>query len=62
MAYLSTQEAADYLGLKKGTLEVWRCYGRGPRFIRLGRRVVYSKTDLDKYAQDNAVLTIDSLN
>ena len=45
-----TRAAAALLGLKPSTLEAWRCAGRdGPRFLRLGRRVVYRRRDLLEY-------------
>jgi hypothetical protein len=36
-----TRTAAPLLGVKPGTLEVWRCKGIGPRFVKSGSRVVY---------------------
>jgi hypothetical protein len=50
MAFLNTKLAARFLGLSNRTLEDWRLTGRGPRFRRFGRRVVYSYGDLDGYA------------
>ena len=38
---LNTPEAAKYLGLRPGTLEIWRSLGKGPRYLKIGRRVVY---------------------
>lgn len=46
---LSTPEAASYLGLGKSTLDKLRLIGGGPKFITLGRRVVYDATDLDAW-------------
>jgi excisionase family DNA binding protein len=43
---LSTQEAAQALGLQKQTLETWRSQSRGPKFVRLGALVRYRSTDL----------------
>lgn len=57
---LNTSQAAEYLGLKKGTLEVWRCHGRGPRYSKLGSRVVYSKEDLDLFVYSCKVQTVDT--
>ena len=37
---LNTQEAADYLGVKPCTLELWRCPKKGPRYFKLGSRVM----------------------
>lgn len=51
--YLTTQEAADLLRLKKNTLEVWRVQGRGPVFLKLGSRVLYERAALEDYAAAN---------
>jgi predicted DNA-binding transcriptional regulator AlpA len=45
----SGREAADYLGLSYGTLEVWRRQGRGPRYVRLGRRIGYRHQDIEAF-------------
>lgn len=50
-AFLTTREAADYLGLKHNTLEAWRCRGDGPRFVKLGRSVRYRQSDLDQWIE-----------
>lgn len=39
--HLVTKEAARLMGISHRTLEDWRLTGNGPRFIKLGRRVVY---------------------
>ena len=51
--YLRTQQAAEYLGLKKATLEFYRSRGGGPRFLKLGgtRAVRYLRADLDEWAR-----------
>jgi predicted DNA-binding transcriptional regulator AlpA len=41
--------AAALLGIARGTLRNWRSQCRGPRYARLGRRVVYRRADLDEY-------------
>jgi excisionase family DNA binding protein len=46
---LPTERAAAYLGLSPKTLETLRTRGGGPPFLKLGRRVVYRKTDLDTW-------------
>jgi predicted DNA-binding transcriptional regulator AlpA len=48
--YLRTQEAARFLGLSARTLEKHRTYGTGPRYSKLGGRVVYSLDDLQEWA------------
>ncbi|WP_419783306.1 helix-turn-helix domain-containing protein [Maridesulfovibrio sp.] len=57
---MNTPEAAEYLGFRPNTLEVWRCHGRGPRYCKLGRKVVYKKNDLDSFVTANEVNTLDS--
>ncbi len=64
---LDTKKAAEYLtsiGVKvtPGSLEVFRCQGRGPAYIRIGRRIFYTPDHLDKYVQGQVVETIDSIN
>ena len=42
-------EAAAHCGLAPATLATMRCRGSGPPYFKLGRRVVYSLRDLDKW-------------
>jgi hypothetical protein len=56
-----TIEAATRLGLKPGTLEVWRSLGRGPRFLKIGRKVFYKIEDLELFANAHLVETVDSM-
>jgi chromosome partitioning protein len=44
--YLRTPEAARFVGLSGRTLEKHRTYGTGPRYSKLGGRVVYRLEDL----------------
>jgi hypothetical protein len=46
---LDVQAAAAYLGICPRTLDNWRSQRRGPRFIRVGRRIVYRVQDLEAY-------------
>jgi len=43
--YLRTPEAARFVGLSIRTLEKHRIYGTGPRYSKLGGRVVYRVED-----------------
>lgn len=45
--------AAKFLGLATQTLDNWRSTGRGPRFVKLGTRVVYQRADLEAYLAAN---------
>ena len=46
---LRTRGAADYTGLAPRTLEKFRVVGGGPRYLKLGKAVVYDVTDLDEW-------------
>lgn len=48
--YLRTPEAARFLGLSGRTLEKHRTYGTGPRYRKIGGRVVYALEDLRAWA------------
>jgi predicted DNA-binding transcriptional regulator AlpA len=46
---LNAPEAAAYCGSSASTFAKLRLYGGGPRFVKLGRRVVYDPIDLDEW-------------
>lgn len=48
--FLRTPEAARLLGLSPRTLEKHRTYGTGPRYRKLGGRVVYAIEDIRSWA------------
>ena len=50
----SVIEAARYLGISPSYLNKERCYGRGPQFCKLGRRVVYKRSALDAWRDQHA--------
>ena len=50
-ALLTTEHAAQYLGISPRTLNNWRWMGggKGPAFVRVGRAVRYSVQTLDAW-------------
>ncbi|HTE77073.1 MAG TPA: helix-turn-helix domain-containing protein [Xanthobacteraceae bacterium] len=46
---LTVKEAAAYLRLSKSTLDKMRLSGTGAEYAKLGRRVVYTVTDLESW-------------
>ena len=52
--YLRTPDAARLVGLSIRTLEKHRIYGTGPRYSKLGGRVVYAVDDLQSWVQSAA--------
>ena len=51
--YLTRQQAADYLNIKKSTLEAWATRGGGPNFCKFGHTVRYRRQDVDTFAKQN---------
>ena len=49
---LDNDQAAQFLGLGRRTLENWRVSGDGPPFLRVGRSVRYSPADLEAWLKE----------
>lgn len=54
---LSTQDAAEYLGIRGETLARWRSERRSlgveqPNFYRIGKKIFYLKDDLDAFLRE----------
>lgn len=45
-------EAAEYLGCSPRTLDHWRSRGRGPKYLKVGTRVLYRISDLDAFVRE----------
>jgi predicted DNA-binding transcriptional regulator AlpA len=52
--YLNTRDTSRFLGVSMRTLEKHRTYGTGPRYIKLGGRIVYTIEDLQTWAERGA--------
>lgn len=53
---LTPAAAGKYLGgIPVDTLRWWRFKRRGPRWVTIGRRVMYRKTDLDAFVKAGEV-------
>jgi hypothetical protein len=48
---LDTSAAAAYLHHQPKTLSNWRLLGRGPRYVRIGKKPLYRTADLDAYVE-----------
>lgn len=52
---LTTEEAADVLGVSPRTMEGWRVKDQGPKFLRIGGRLVrYRREDLAAWLKKEA--------
>ena len=60
MPKLNNEEAAAYLNVRPNTLEVWRCKHKGPRYSKIGTRVLYDVDDLEEFFNARAVDTMES--
>ncbi|EKA60753.1 DNA binding domain-containing protein [Janibacter hoylei PVAS-1] len=51
---LTLDEVAVVLRTPVATLRYWRANNRGPAFIKLGRRIVCRRSDLDRWLAEQA--------
>lgn len=49
--YLNIEEAAEFIGVSRQTLDRWRMETSGPAVHRVGRRVLYSLADLRAFME-----------
>jgi len=47
--YLTTTELADELRTSPETCRYWRHIGKGPASFKVGRRVLYARTDVEAF-------------
>jgi excisionase family DNA binding protein len=53
---LTTDQAADMLGVRPNTLEQWRCAGKwGLRYVKMGRLIRYRLKDLEAWLDAHCV-------
>jgi excisionase family DNA binding protein len=54
---MSRARAAEYLGCAKATLDYWASTGNQKiPYFKIGRKVVYSRADLDRWLEQKRVL------
>jgi excisionase family DNA binding protein len=46
---LNEKEAAKLLGLATPTIRRWRCEGRGPSYVKLGKAVRYKRSIVEAW-------------
>ena len=53
---LTTQEAAQFLGLHPGSLAIWRCKRRyNLPFVKIGKKIYYYEADLVAWEKSRKV-------
>ncbi len=50
--YLNIKQAADFIGVSRQTLDLWRMNAEGPAVHRVGTRVLYSVADLRAFMDE----------
>lgn len=53
-SYLNTTQLAEKLQVAPITLMAWRCRGKGPRWHKVGHKVLYSVVDVHLWLEQNA--------
>ncbi|MCK5384406.1 MAG: helix-turn-helix domain-containing protein [Alphaproteobacteria bacterium] len=48
---LTPDQTAEHLCISEMTLRKWRWEGKGPRFVKMGRKVLYRQIDLNDYVE-----------
>ncbi len=51
MAKLTQEQLASRWHVSPRTLEQWRWLGKGPKFLKIGARVVYDELDIEEFEQ-----------
>ncbi|HEY5833539.1 helix-turn-helix transcriptional regulator [Streptomyces sp.] len=49
--YLTTREVAERYRTAESTVRYWRHVGYGPKGVKVGRRVLYSETEIARFEQ-----------
>lgn len=57
--YLNIDEAAGFISVSRQTLDRWRMDATGPTVHRVGRRVLYSLTDLRAFMDEHRADPLD---
>jgi transcriptional regulator with XRE-family HTH domain len=55
---LTQERAAELIGVKPTTLSAWRHFGRGPRYLKIGRYCFYRRADIETWLDAQAVVPI----
>lgn len=57
---MKVHAASAYIGLSVSSLNKMRHEGRGPRYLKIGGRIFYRRSDLDLYLAHGVVETTDT--
>ena len=57
---LMPKEVEDAYRIPVGTLANWRNQGKGPDYVKFGRKILYQVSELEQWCQANRIKTSDS--
>ena len=52
---LDSKAAGAWLGVTPYTMRRWRCEGKGPRWVKIGRLARYRRADLERFAEQRQI-------
>jgi hypothetical protein len=55
---LSTDQAASLIGVSPLTLVSWRHFGKGPPYLKIGRRALYYPADIEAWLDSQIVVPV----
>lgn len=59
--YITPEELAAFLSVNIDTLKKWRCIGKGPSNVKLGRRTLYPKVDVIEWIEGRNTMAIERM-
>ncbi|GAA3703431.1 hypothetical protein GCM10022399_20040 [Terrabacter ginsenosidimutans] len=51
MELMTVDEVAEALRVPVATVRYWRAQGSGPKFVRIGKRIVCRRSDLERFVE-----------
>lgn len=57
MEYMSTTQVSQETGINPGTLRYWRSTNQGPASFSLGKRVVYRRSEIERWIAEQEKAT-----
>jgi Helix-turn-helix domain len=55
---LTTEQAAPLIGVSPLTLISWRHFGKGPPYLKVGRRALYYPSDIEAWLDSQVVVPV----
>lgn len=57
MEYMTTVQVSQETGINAGTLRYWRSTNQGPASFSLGKRVVYRRSEVERWIAEQEAAT-----